>query len=588
MNPKICYAGEVITETLLLAGSTLTGGGLTGLNASSSGLVVSWRLGPTGTWTSLTLTNSGTLGVTSGPAGSFLENNSTYAPGRYQVLIPPQTLTLGSYVELSAYGAANMGPVNMIVAWCPSATNQTYLGANVVTNSDKTGYSGTMTASNISLAPNGTNSNYVLTVGSNSIYTPGTTAAGVVSANAVLLNGGTVPTNLPALSINALGQVASDVVRMQSIPISFTGTTLTLSGTAMQMMASNVAGMATSASQTSILNAIAAMGTTTLGPVLAGGGTISITIGGSTTSLVIPPPYVTVDPPGLAAVAGNAATAAAQATLAVASGGSATIAGIASGYTAGLGLLAAAATYNNTATLPGLISLGAFTAAALAPAVTPATNAANAAASANANALAANIATSGTGPIQTALVGIGGTGAFAVVVPFQDNASNPLQGVLSTLTKNFIPVTGFASNSLGLSTYNLNAGVWTVAAFLSGYSFHGGTITVGSSGTATPQVLIANTTPTPASPSDCAIWFYTVDQAGSIAPGTIVTWKITNPSKPTVVATGTKSSDAVTGLWTLDIAIPTAGSTALDIDTTVQHFAATVSSTDGPSKQIGI
>jgi len=292
-----------------------------------------------------------------------------------------------------------------------------------------------------------------------------------------------------------------------------------------------VEGMATSASQTSILNAIAAMGTTTLGPVLAGGGTISITIGGSTTSLVIPPPYVTVDPPGLAAVAGNAATAAAQATLAVASGGSATIAGIASGYTAGLGLLAAAATYNNTATLPGLISLGAFTAAALAPAVTPATNAANAAASANANALAANIATSGTGPIQTALVGIGGTGAFAVVVPFigllQDASTIVLEGVKSTATKNGIPTIAAPSNALGLTTLGLDAGTYRLTPFLQGYTSPSPlpTFAVSSDSTLTPIVLtqVTVTIPVPAGSTAAII----VCDEGTV--GIAHTFRITAP-----------------------------------------------------------
>ncbi len=203
-------------------------------------------------------------------------------------------------------------------------------------------------------------------------------------------------------------------------------------------------------------------------------------------------------------------------------------------------------------------------------------------------------ATQSAGDIVALINGLsgGGSGAFAVNVPFvgllTDSSTIVLEGVKSTATKSGIPTVGPISNASGVSAYNLDAGAWTVAAFLGGYSCTGSSMTVSSSGTMAAIILVQNAVPAPTDPNDCAVYFYTVDQSGAVVPGTNVSWELSNPEDDTVVANGTSNSAAITGLWSLDVRIPASGSTYIRVTTPVLTINAQVPYTTTPNSSIKI
>jgi hypothetical protein len=183
----------------------------------------------------------------------------------------------------------------------------------------------------------------------------------------------------------------------------------------------------------------------------------------------------------------------------------------------------------------------------------------------------------------SALANIGGTGAYTVVIPFVDANAAPLQGVLSTMTKNNIPTIGAPSNTLGLTTYHLNAGTYSLADYLSGYSSTpNAVISVSGSGTTAPQVLTLEVAPSPTNPDDCRLWFYTVDQAGVVVPAARVEWVLTTPATNVVIKRGAADSNSA-GYWYLDV---TKGSGPYIMTTSTGKITVTAVQTTGSTLQI--
>jgi hypothetical protein len=98
-----------IATVFIQDSSKTDGSGLTGLTASSSGLMAGYRSqGHAGGFAEFTL-SAGTLGTWS--AGGFVEVDPTNAPGVYEIGIPNAALATGAYGDIFLRGAANMVPL---------------------------------------------------------------------------------------------------------------------------------------------------------------------------------------------------------------------------------------------------------------------------------------------------------------------------------------------------------------------------------------------------------------------------------------------------------------------------------------------
>ncbi len=153
----------------------------------------------------------------------------------------------------------------------------------------------------------------------------------------------------------------------------------------------------------------------------------------------------------------------------------------------------------------------------------------------------------GTGSYLSTGPAIGG--AFARTLTFNDT-----NGDLITASPFSASITnGVITEVHSASTFttSLGAGVFGVAAVAPGYTFTPTTLTVSASGSSTYQMTPIVISP-PISPTDCTLYFYTVDQSGSIVQNSPVRWCLKVYNSDVVVINGQSDSDD-NGLWTLDV-----------------------------------
>ncbi len=184
--------------------------------------------------------------------------------------------------------------------------------------------------------------------------------------------------------------------------------------------------------------------------------------------------------------------------------------------------------------------------------------------------------------------GSGLSGPNTVTVTFFDAS-----GTLGVANVPFtIPGQGVGrANSSGIATFGLptdsTSGYTVIGQITDNILFPSTAFTVNG---ATTVSVIGSTVviPHPSSPSDCTIYFYTVDQAGSVTGGINVAWELANPDDDTVVGNGTSNSAAMTGLWSLDVRIPATGTTYVRITTPTRNFDAAIPYTTTPGSSLKI
>ncbi len=188
--------------------------------------------------------------------------------------------------------------------------------------------------------------------------------------------------------------------------------------------------------------------------------------------------------------------------------------------------------------------------------------------------------------IITSIAGFAFSGAYTRGFHVQDTATNSLQSATVRIQLNtnaeyhVTPASGNFTTSLDAHTYTLTA---TCAGFV-GYT---NTLTVTADGAFT-IIMTPVTPPVPASPTDCTLYFYTVDQAGAIVTSTNVGWSLANPEDDTVTANGSSNSNAVTALWSLDVRIPATGTTYVKVVTPVKTITAAIPASTTPGSSIKI
>jgi hypothetical protein len=125
------------------------------------------------------------------------------------------------------------------------------------------------------------------------------------------------------------------------------------------------------------------------------------------------------------------------------------------------------------------------------------------------------------------ILAIGGSGAYTIQVPFVNAGTVALQGVKAAATKNGITIPAAPTGTLGLSTFNLDIGTYTLAAYLAGYSFGGATLNVtGGNFTAANQIMTLNVITPPASGFSTGV-IVLLDGKGNVAPGDTLTVQLT-------------------------------------------------------------
>jgi hypothetical protein len=114
-----------------------------------------------------------------------------------------------------------------------------------------------------------------------------------------------------------------------------------------------------------------------------------------------------------------------------------------------------------------------------------------------------------------------GGGAFKFTITVEDNNSGftLLPSVAVSMTQGST-VLQSTTNASGVATFNVGPGVWTIAAYLPGYSYSGSSVTVSGNGNQTIQ-LNPNYIPTPPSGNQLTGWLYTQ------IPGTTIYYAMT-------------------------------------------------------------
>ncbi len=188
--------------------------------------------------------------------------------------------------------------------------------------------------------------------------------------------------------------------------------------------------------------------------------------------------------------------------------------------------------------------------------------------------------------IITSIAGFTFSGAYTRGFHVQDTATNSIQSAIVRIQLN-TNAEYHVTPASGNFTTSLDAHTYTLTATCPGFAGYANTLTVSADGAFT-IVMTALTPPVPSNPSDCTIYFYTVDQAGTIATGTNVAWELSNPEDDTVVASGTSNSNAVTALWSLDVRIPATGTTYVRVTTPTRNFDAAIPYTTTPGSSLKI
>lgn len=127
-------------------------------------------------------------------------------------------------------------------------------------------------------------------------------------------------------------------------------------------------------------------------------------------------------------------------------------------------------------------------------------------------------------------LGFPGTGAYTVAVTVTDG-TDPLEGATVSLTKGADVIT-LTSDEDGEATANLDNGAWTVAAFLSGYGYAGGTLTVSGANTTLAVEMDAITIPAAEGDNQTTAWGYTLDSQGNKETSISVHFELLNPTTP--------------------------------------------------------
>jgi hypothetical protein len=141
------YAGMTsqTIDVFLGDSSSTTGGGLTGLTHSSSGLTAYYRKGATGTATAITLATQTVGGAWS--SGGFVQVDSTNMPGVYRFDVPNAAVDTEGFVTIYFRGATNLVPTALRIDCRPypvdvkkfGGTNGTFSGGRPEVNTTRWG-----------------------------------------------------------------------------------------------------------------------------------------------------------------------------------------------------------------------------------------------------------------------------------------------------------------------------------------------------------------------------------------------------------------------------------------------------------------
>lgn len=103
-----------------------------------------------------------------------------------------------------------------------------------------------------------------------------------------------------------------------------------------------------------------------------------------------------------------------------------------------------------------------------------------------------------------------GGGAFKFTITVEDNASGfiLLPGTAVSMNQGSTTLQS-TTNASGVATFNVGAGVWAIAAYLSGYSYPGSTVTVSGNGNQTILLNPNGSLPPPPSGEELTGYLYT-------------------------------------------------------------------------------
>ena len=122
-----------------------------------------------------------------------------------------------------------------------------------------------------------------------------------------------------------------------------------------------------------------------------------------------------------------------------------------------------------------------------------------------------------------------GTGAYTSTITVrQITVNTPLEGAKVRLTKGAESYQ-YTSNASGVVTAALDAGTWTVAITLAGYTFTPTTLAVSATGSTTYDMALASSM-APSEPGQTTGYWYVYDETGTPEPAAVVVMEAANPA----------------------------------------------------------